>query len=313
MKRITTTFFICLLLGITSLHAERDNHTQRTPEKQPEFITGFRYLPPGFECFADMFKYKVIDFPGFSTQDTLYFKKYTRPIKGYTVKEIHALNGNRCNAYVLCFEKGNKKFFVGGCGYGYPEICIKDRTRIVEEMDSWGFPGGDTITPHSFKRLKESQDSLCHKAYNLHFDSAKKYTEYGHSRDLTFCFTDIDVDGQDELIIFAPYYGTCGFRIYDIQETPRKLRLKSISKTDFDHARILFIAPKEGVLLVWWRAQICKFKILKNTAGSITKFKLIDHVNSESCDYFFAHIVCENRNKTIPDNPAINLLCIKLI
>ena len=52
MKRITTTFFICLLLGITSLHAERDNYTQRTPEKQPEFITGFRYLPPGFECFA---------------------------------------------------------------------------------------------------------------------------------------------------------------------------------------------------------------------------------------------------------------------
>lgn len=46
MKRITTTFFICLLLGITSLHAERDNYTQRTPEKQPEFITGFRYLPP---------------------------------------------------------------------------------------------------------------------------------------------------------------------------------------------------------------------------------------------------------------------------
>ena len=41
MKRITTTFFICLLLGITSLHAERDNYTQRTPEKQPEFITGF--------------------------------------------------------------------------------------------------------------------------------------------------------------------------------------------------------------------------------------------------------------------------------
>lgn len=108
MKRITTTFFICLLLGITSLHAERDNYTQRTPEKQPEFITGFRYLPPGFECFADMFKYKVIDFPGFSTQDTLYFKKYTRPIKGYTVREIHALNGNRCNAYVLCLKKGTK-------------------------------------------------------------------------------------------------------------------------------------------------------------------------------------------------------------
>ena len=88
MKRITTTFFICLLLGITSLHAERDNYTQRTPEKQPEFITGFRYLPPGVECFADMFKYKVIDFPGFSTQDTLYFKKYTRPIKGYTVTHM---------------------------------------------------------------------------------------------------------------------------------------------------------------------------------------------------------------------------------
>ncbi len=139
MKRITTTFFICLLLGITSLHAERDNHTQRTPEKQPEFITGFRYLPPGFECFADMFKYKVIDFPGFSTQDTLYFKKYTRPIKGYTVREIHALNGNRCNAYVLCFEKGNKKFFVGGKGCGYAEICTKDRTHRVDSMDTGEF------------------------------------------------------------------------------------------------------------------------------------------------------------------------------
>ena len=74
MKRITTTFFICLLLGITSLHAERDNYTQRTPEKQPEFITGFRYLPPGFECFADMFKYKVIDFPGFNTRYPLFQK-----------------------------------------------------------------------------------------------------------------------------------------------------------------------------------------------------------------------------------------------
>lgn len=75
MKRITTTFFICLLLDITSLHAERDNHTQRTPEKQPEFITGFRYLPPGFECFADMFKYKVIDFPWlFNTRYPLFQK-----------------------------------------------------------------------------------------------------------------------------------------------------------------------------------------------------------------------------------------------
>ena len=69
MKRITTTFFICLLLGITSLHAERDNYTQRTPEKQPEFITGFRYLPPGFECFADMFKYKEFFVPFFKAQD----------------------------------------------------------------------------------------------------------------------------------------------------------------------------------------------------------------------------------------------------
>ena len=170
MKRITTTFFICLLLGITSLHAERDNHTQRTPEKQPEFITGFRYLPPGFECFADMFKYKVIDFPGFSTQDTLYFKKYTRPIKGYTVREIHALNGNRCNAYVLCFEKGNKKFFVGGKGCGYAEICTKDRTHRVDSMDYWGVPGRNTITPHSFKYLKEEElekNFVVRKAENI--------------------------------------------------------------------------------------------------------------------------------------------------
>ena len=170
-------------------------------------------------------------------------------------------------------------------------MCIKDRTRIVEEMDSWGFSGGDTITPHSFKSLKESQDSLCHKAYNLHFDSAKKYTEYGHSRDLTFCFTDIDVDGQDELIIFAPFWGTCGFRIYDIQETPRKLRLKSISKTDFDHARILFIAPKEGVLLVWWRACIVKFKMQKNADHSISGFKYIDSVCSPGSDFFLSYIM----------------------
>ena len=124
MKRITTTFFICLLLGITSLHAERDNYTQRTPEKQPEFITGFRYLPRGSNALPTCSNTKSSTFLAFSTQDTLYFKKYTRPIKGYTVREIHALNGNRCNAYVLCFEKGNKKFFVGGkevriCGNMY--------------------------------------------------------------------------------------------------------------------------------------------------------------------------------------------------
>ena len=251
MKRITTTFFICLLLGITSLHAERDNHTQRTPEKQPEFITGFRYLPPGCECFADMFKYKVIDFPGFSTQDTLYFKKYTRPIKGYTVREIHALNGNRCNAYVLCFEKGNKKFFVGG------------------------------------KEEEGEYRDICLKAYNLHFDSAKKYTEYGSSTTLTFCFTDIDVDGKDELIIFSPYWGTCGFRIYDIWETPRDIRLKPVSKTDFDEARRLLVAPEEGVLLVWWRGCIGNFKMQKNADHSVSGFKYIDEVCSPGPSDFF--------------------------
>ena len=290
MKRITTTFFICLLLGITSLHAERDNYTQRTPEKQPEFITGFRYLPPGFECFADMFKYKVIDFPGFSTQDTLYFKKYTRPIKGYTVREIHALNGNRCNAYVLCFEKGNKKFFVGGKGCGYAEICTKDGTHRVDSMDYWGVPGRNTITPHSFKYLKEEEGEyrdICLKAYNLHFDSAKKYTEYGSSTTLTFCFTDIDVDGKDELIIFSPYWGTCGFRIYDIRETPRDIRLKPVSKTDFDEARRLLVAPEEGVLLVWWRGCIVKFKMQKNADHSVSGFKYIDEVCSPGPSDFF--------------------------
>lgn len=107
------------------------------------------------------------------------FQKYTRPIKGYTVREIHALNGNRCNAYVLCFEKGNKKFFVGGKGCGYAEICTKDRTHRVDSMDYWGVPGRNTITPHSFKYLKEEEGEyrdICLKAYNLHFDSAKKYT-----------------------------------------------------------------------------------------------------------------------------------------
>lgn len=287
MKRITTTFFICLLLGITSLHAERDNYTQRTPEKQPEFITGFRYLPPGFECFADMFKYKVIDFPGFSTQDTLYFKKYTRPIKGYTVREIHALNGNRCNAYVLCFEKGNKKFFVGGDGYRHAEICTKNKAHTIDSMDYEGVPGGNIITPHSFKLLKESRDSLCLKAYNLHFDSAKEYIDYGNSTHLTFCFIDIDVDGKDELIIFSPYWGTCGFRIYDIRETPRDIRLKPVSKTDFDEARRLLVAPEEGVLLVWWRGCIVKFKMQKNADHSVSGFKYIDEVCSPGPSDFF--------------------------
>ena len=61
MKRIITTFLLCLSLGCLFLHAERGKHIHETPEKQPDFITGFKYLPPGFECFADMFKYKVID------------------------------------------------------------------------------------------------------------------------------------------------------------------------------------------------------------------------------------------------------------
>lgn len=104
----------------------KETTTHREHRKTTGIHNRFQIPSPGFECFADMFKYKVIDFPGFSTQDTLYFKKYTRPIKGYTVREIHALNGNRCNAYVLCFEKGNKKFFVGGKGCGYAEICTKD-------------------------------------------------------------------------------------------------------------------------------------------------------------------------------------------
>ena len=71
MKRIITTFLLCLSLGCLFLHAERGKHIHETPEKQPDFITGFKYLPPGFECFADMFKYKVIDFPGFSKPKTV--------------------------------------------------------------------------------------------------------------------------------------------------------------------------------------------------------------------------------------------------
>ena len=200
MKRIITTF-LYLSLCCLFLHAERDNHIHGTLEKQPEFITGFKYLPPGFECFADMFKYKVIDFPGFSKQDTLYFKKYTQPINGYMVKEIHALNDDCCNAYVLCFEKGNKKFFVGGDGYRHAEICTKNKAHTIDSMDYEGVPGGNIITPHSFKLLKESRDSLCLKAYNLHFDSAKEYIDYGNSTHLTFCFIDIDVDGKDEYLL----------------------------------------------------------------------------------------------------------------
>lgn len=295
MKRIITTF-LYLSLCCLFLHAERDNHIHGTLEKQPEFITGFKYLPPGFECFADMFKYKVIDFPGFSKQDTLYFKKYTQPINGYMVKEIHALNDDCCNAYVLCFEKGNKKFFVGGKGCGYAEICTKDRTHRVDSMDYWGVPGRNTITPHSFKYLKEEEGEyrdICLKAYNLHFDSAKKYTEYGSSTTLTFCFTDIDVDGKDELIIFSPYWGTCGFRIYDIRETSRKIQLKSISKEKLDQAIRLLIAPKEGVLLCWWRNCIYKYKILKNAARSIIKLKEVDNVWSEITDLFLSYTIEE--------------------
>ena len=133
------------------------------------------------------------------------------------------------------------------------------------------------------KYLKEEEGEyrdICLKAYNLHFDSAKKYTEYGSSTTLTFCFTDIDVDGKDELIIFSPYWGTCGFRIYDIRETPRDIRLKPVSKTDFDEARRLLVAPEEGVLLVWWRGCIVKFKMQKNADHSVSGFKYIDEVCS---------------------------------
>lgn len=76
-----TTFLLCLLFGINILHAERDNRIQYSLEKQPEFITEFEYLPPEFECFADMFKYNIMHFPGFQEQDTLYFKKYTQSRK----------------------------------------------------------------------------------------------------------------------------------------------------------------------------------------------------------------------------------------
>lgn len=296
MKRIITTFLLYLSLGCLFLHAESSS-SQGTPDKHPEFISDFKYLPIGFECFADMFRYKITDFPGFSKQDTLYFKKYTQPINGYTVREIHALNGNRCNAYVLCFEKGNKKFFVGGDGCGNScdtgADCTENKTHIVDSIKTHGVPGGGTITPHSFKLLKESKDSICLKAYNLHFDSSKKYTDYGCSTTLTFCFIDIDMDGKDELIIFSPYWGTCGFRIYDIQETSRKLRLKSISKTNFDEARRLLIAPAEGFLLVWWRRCIYKYKILKNADYSIIKLKEVDNVWSESCDFFLSYTLEE--------------------
>jgi hypothetical protein len=157
-------------------------------------------------------------------------------------------------------------------------------------MDYWGVPGRNTITPHSFKYLKEEEGEyrdICLKAYNLHFDSAKKYTEYGFSTTLTFCFTDIDVDGKDELIIFSPYWGTCGFRIYDIRETPRDIRLKPVSKTDFDEARRLLVAPEEGVLLVWWRGCIVKFKMQKNADHSVSGFKYIDEVCSPGPSDFF--------------------------
>ena len=171
----------------------------------------------------------------------------------------------------------------------YSEICMKDKVHTVDSIDYWGVPGGRNITPHTFKFLKESQDSLCIKAYNLHFDSAKKYTDYGHSMCLTFCFIDIDVDGKDELIIFSPYWGTCGFRIYDIQETSRKIQLKPISKKEFDRAERLLIASEEGFLLVWWRNCIYKYKILKNTARSIIKLKEVDNMWSEITHLFLSY------------------------
>lgn len=99
---------------------------------------------------------------------------------------------------------------------------------------------------------------------------------------------------QDELIIFSPYWGTCGFRIYDIRETPRAICLKPVSKTDFDEARLLFVAPEEGVLLVWWRGCIVKFKIQKNADHSVSGFKYIDAVYSPGpSDFFLTYILEE--------------------
>ena len=99
------------------------------------------------------------------------------------------------------------------------------------------------------------------------------------------------MDGKDELIIFSPYWGTCGFRIYDIRETSRKIQLKSISKEKLDQAIRLLIAPKEGVLLCWWRNSIYKYKILKNAARSIIKLKEVDNVWSEITDLFLSYTI----------------------
>ncbi len=91
MKRIITTFLLCLSLGCLFLHAERGKNTSTKPRKSNRiFITGFKYLPPGFECFADMFKYKVIDFPGFSKPDTPISKIHATRVNGYMVR------GNTC-------------------------------------------------------------------------------------------------------------------------------------------------------------------------------------------------------------------------
>ena len=106
---------------------------------------------------------------------------------------------------------------------------------------------------------------------------------------LTFFFIDIDVDGKEELIIFSPYWGTCGFLIYDIQETSRKIQLKPISKKEFDRAERLLIASEEGSLLVWWRNCIYKYKILKNTARSIIKLKEVDNMWSEITHLFLSY------------------------
>ena len=206
-------------------------------------------------------------------------------------------------SYVL--KKGTKKFFVGGDGYRHAEICTKNKAHTIDSMDYEGVPGGNIITPHSFKLLKESRDSLCLKAYNLHFDSAKEYIDYGNSTHLTFCFINIDVDGKDELIIFSPYWGTCGFRIYDIRETSRKIQLKSISKEKLDQAIRLLIAPKEGVLLCWWRNCIYKYKILKNAARSIIKLKEVDNVWSEITDLFLSYTIEEPE----PSAPKSHLWC----
>ncbi len=167
---------------------------------------------------------------------------------------------------------------------------MKDKVHTVDSIDYWGVPGGRTITPHTFKFLKESQDSLCIKAYNLHFDSAKNIQTTDILCVLLFLFHRYRRGRERRINHILSLLGHLRVRIYDIQETSRKIQLKTyLEKKEFDRAERLLIASEEGSLLVWWRNCIYKYKILKNTARSIIKLKEVDNMWSEITHLFLSY------------------------